>query len=113
MAKLKPLGDRIVVLPADRETVTASGIVLPETAKEKPQEGTVIAVGPGKLLTPANAFPPRNRTGSPRSILQVLRHRIQARRQRIPDSLRARRACCHRLAGSLHGETITGEGLAH
>jgi chaperonin GroES len=47
---LKPLGDRIVVKPMTREEVTKSGIVLPDTAKEKPQEGTVVAVGPGRVL---------------------------------------------------------------
>jgi chaperonin GroES len=47
---LKPLGDRIVVKPLGREEVTKSGIVLPDTAKEKPQEGNVLAVGPGRLL---------------------------------------------------------------
>ena len=46
--KLKPLGDRLVVEPKERESTTASGLVLPETAKEKPQEGEVIAVGPGR-----------------------------------------------------------------
>ena len=45
--KLKPLGDRVVVEPLDEAEVTASGIVLPETAKEKPQRGKVLAVGPG------------------------------------------------------------------
>jgi chaperonin GroES len=45
---LKPLGDRIVVEPAEREERTASGIILPESAKEKPQEGEVLAVGPGR-----------------------------------------------------------------
>jgi chaperonin GroES len=44
---LKPLGDRVVVEPIEQEEMTASGIVLPETAKEKPQRGTVIAAGPG------------------------------------------------------------------
>ena len=48
--KIRPLGDRIVVKPTERETVTKSGIVLPDTAKEKPQEGEVVAVGPGKVL---------------------------------------------------------------
>jgi chaperonin GroES len=48
--KLRPMGDRIVVKPLARETVTRSGIVLPDTAKEKPQEGEVLAVGPGKVL---------------------------------------------------------------
>ena len=46
--KLKPLGDRLVVKPKEREETTASGIILPETAKEKPQEGEVLAIGPGR-----------------------------------------------------------------
>lgn len=44
---LKPLGDRLVVEPQEQEAMTASGLVLPETAKEKPQQGTVTAAGPG------------------------------------------------------------------
>jgi len=48
--KLRPLDDRIVVEPLEAEEVTAGGIVLPDTAKEKPQRGTVLATGPGKLL---------------------------------------------------------------
>lgn len=44
---LKPLGNRVVVEPIEQEEVTAGGIVLPETAKEKPQKGTILAVGPG------------------------------------------------------------------
>jgi chaperonin GroES len=47
---LKPLGDRVVVKPAPEEETTSGGIVLPDTAKKKPQEGQVIAIGPGKLL---------------------------------------------------------------
>ncbi len=46
---IKPLEDRIVVQANEAETTTASGIVIPDTAKEKPQEGTVIAVGPGRF----------------------------------------------------------------
>ena len=46
--KLKPLGDRLIVKPTDEEETTASGIVLPDTAKEKPQKGKVVAVGDGK-----------------------------------------------------------------
>jgi chaperonin GroES len=49
-AKLRPLEDRVVVEPLEAEEVTAGGIVLPDVAKEKPQRGRVIAVGPGKLL---------------------------------------------------------------
>ncbi|HET9879523.1 MAG TPA: co-chaperone GroES, partial [Candidatus Limnocylindria bacterium] len=48
--QLKPLGDRLVVKPTPREEMTKSGIVLPDTAKERPQEGTVIAAGPGRTL---------------------------------------------------------------
>ena len=46
--KLKPLGDRLIVKPTDEEEMTASGIVLPDTAKEKPQKGKVVAVGDGR-----------------------------------------------------------------
>jgi chaperonin GroES len=49
-SKLKPLGDRVVIKPTPREEMTKSGIVLPDTAKEKPQEGEIIAVGPGRTL---------------------------------------------------------------
>jgi chaperonin GroES len=45
--KLKPLGGRVIVEPIEQEDMTAGGIILPETAKEKPQEGNVLAVGPG------------------------------------------------------------------
>ena len=56
MAKLKirPLDDRVVVQPEAAEETTAGGIVLPDSAKEKPQRGTVVAVGPGKLLDNGN-----------------------------------------------------------
>ena len=49
-SKLRPLGDRVVVKPLPREEMTKSGIVLPDTVKEKPQEGKVLAVGPGRIL---------------------------------------------------------------
>ena len=47
---LKPLGDRIIIEPIESEEKTASGIVLPDSAKEKPQEGKVVAVGTGRVL---------------------------------------------------------------
>ena len=50
MMNIRPLGDRVVVKPLAQEEKTKSGIVLPDTAKEKPQEGEVLAVGPGRLL---------------------------------------------------------------
>ena len=56
MAKvnIRPLDDRIVVQPSEAEETTAGGIVLPDSAREKPQRGTVVAVGPGKLLDSGN-----------------------------------------------------------
>lgn len=57
MAKIRPVGDRVVVKPAAREEVTKSGIVIPDTAKEKPQEGVVIAVGNGRLLDNGDRAP--------------------------------------------------------
>ena len=48
--KLRPLGDRVVIQPSAREEMTKSGIVLPDTVKEKPQEGTIVAAGPGRIL---------------------------------------------------------------
>ena len=54
---IKPLEDRIVVQANEAETTTASGIVIPDTAKEKPQEGTVLAVGPGRIDDKGNRVP--------------------------------------------------------
>ena len=48
--KLKPLSDRVVVEPAPAEEMSTGGIILPDTAQEKPQQGTVVAVGPGKIM---------------------------------------------------------------
>jgi chaperonin GroES len=52
--KIKPLADRLVVKPIEREEKTKSGLILPDTAKEKPQEGEVMAVGPGKMSDEGN-----------------------------------------------------------
>jgi chaperonin GroES len=54
---VKPLSDRVLVEPLEKEETTPSGIVLPETAKEKPQEGLVLAVGPGRLLDSGERAP--------------------------------------------------------
>ncbi len=54
---LKPLGDRLIVRAVDEETTTASGLVLPDTAQEKPQKGAVIAVGDGKVDDSGNRIP--------------------------------------------------------
>jgi chaperonin GroES len=55
--KIKPLADRVLVEPAPAEEKTAGGIIIPDTAKEKPQKGTVVAVGPGKKDEPMTVKP--------------------------------------------------------
>jgi len=57
VANIHPLGDRVVVKPAVKEEVTKSGIVIPDTAKEKPQEGTIVAIGTGRLLDTGERAP--------------------------------------------------------
>ena len=59
---IKPLEDRIVVKPLDAEQTTASGLVIPDTAKEKPQEGEVIAVGPGRFNEDGDERIPRDKS---------------------------------------------------
>ena len=61
--KLRPLGDRIVVKPLEAEEKTKGGIILPDTAKEKPQEGKVVAVGKGKLDESGKAMPMEVKVG--------------------------------------------------
>ena len=61
--KLRPLGDRVVIRPSAREEMTKSGIVIPDTAKEKPQEGIIVAVGPGRVLDDGRATRWTSRTG--------------------------------------------------
>ena len=60
---LRPLADRVLVKPKAREDMTKSGIVLPDTVKEKPQEGSVIAVGTGKVLEDGNKVPMEIKVG--------------------------------------------------
>jgi chaperonin GroES len=61
--KLEPLDDRIVVEPMEAESKTKGGIVLPDTAKEKPQKGKVIAVGPGRVADDGKRIPPTVKKG--------------------------------------------------
>jgi len=57
MAMLKPIGDRVVVRPKSAEEMTKSGIILPDTAKERPQEGEVMAVGTGRIMDDGTVVP--------------------------------------------------------
>lgn len=52
--KIKPLADRVVIKPMEAEDISAGGIILPDTAKEKPQQGSVVAAGPGKISDTGN-----------------------------------------------------------
>ena len=61
--EIKPLGDRILLKPLEAEEKTRGGIVLPDTAKEKPQEGKVVAVGPGKVLESGKVQPVEVKVG--------------------------------------------------
>jgi len=61
--KLQPLADRVVVKPIEGEEVSKGGIILPDTAKEKPQKGQVIAVGPGRLDADGKRIPPEVKKG--------------------------------------------------
>jgi len=61
--KIQPLGDRVVIKPLEAEAKTKGGIVLPDTAKEKPQEGQVVAVGKGKVLENGTVQPPEVKVG--------------------------------------------------
>lgn len=60
---LTPLGDRVIVKPDPEEQKTKSGIVLPDSAKEKPQEGTIVAVGSGRVLESGKKVPPEVKIG--------------------------------------------------
>jgi len=60
---IKPLGDRVVVKPSEAETKTKGGIIIPDTAKEKPQEGKVVAVGKGKVLDNGTTQAPEVKVG--------------------------------------------------
>ncbi|MGE0431854.1 MAG: co-chaperone GroES [Planctomycetota bacterium] len=63
MSKVIPLDDRIVIKPTEAETKTAGGIILPDTAKDKPTSGTVVAVGPGKLTDDGKRIEPSVKVG--------------------------------------------------
>ena len=87
--KIRPLNDRILVVRVEEEKKTAGGIIIPDTAKEKPQEGKVVAAGPGKLGENGKRIPLDVKKGDRVLFLEVRRHRDQGGRRRAP--LHARR----------------------
>lgn len=79
---IKPLEDRVLVQPLEAEQTTASGLVIPDTAKEKPQEGKVISAGPGRVDDKGTRVPMDVKEGDV-VIFQVRRHRGQVRRSGV------------------------------
>lgn len=61
--KLEPIGDRIIIKVVEAESVTAGGLIIPENAKEKPREGTVVSVGPGRVLENGERLPMQLKEG--------------------------------------------------
>ena len=87
--KLQPLGDRVVVEREESETVTAGGIVLPDTAKDKPTRGKVVSVGDGRLLDNGKRSRLQVKVGRPRVVHLLRRRDVQARRPRtVADARR-------------------------
>ena len=99
---LQPLDDRIVVQPGEAEETTASGLVIPDTAKEKPQQGEVLAVGPGRRSEQTGELIPLDvKVGDTVVYSQVRRHRDHRRRRGPADPHRPRRPR-HRRASRSH-----------
>ena len=92
LMNLQPLGDRLIVEVLEEEESTVSGIVLPDTAREKPQRGRVLAVGPGARDDDGEAIADGRRRGRRDHLLQVRRDRAQGRARRSPDPARVGRA---------------------
>ena len=87
MAKLKfrPLHDRVVVKRINAEKKSAGGIIIPDTAQEKPSQGEIVAVGPGGRDEAGKLIPIDVKVGDTRAVRQVVGHRGQARRRGTPD----------------------------
>jgi co-chaperonin GroES (HSP10) len=88
--KVKPLADRVLVEAAAAEETTKGGIIIPDTAKEKPQRGKVIAVGTGRVADDGKVTPLTVKVGDEHPVRQVQRHRAQPRRQGLHDHARKR-----------------------
>jgi len=93
---LKPLEDRIVVQPLEAEQVTASGLVIPDTAKEKPQEGKVLAVGPGRVDDSGKRVPVDVSVGDVVLYSKYGGYRSEVLGRAVPGALGPRRARDHR-----------------
>ena len=102
--KFRPLHDRVVVRRLDSEEKTKGGIIIPDTAKEKPQEGEIIAVGPGGRDESGKLIPIDLKTGDKVLFGKMERHRSQDRRPGAPDHEGVRHHGRDRLSGPANGE---------
>ena len=102
--KIQPLGDRVVVEREESETVTAGGIVLPDTAKGKPTRGKIISVGEGRLLDNGTRGALAGQGGRPRPVHLLCRRAVQAGRPRIAVDARRRHSGGDRLTNTIQGE---------
>ena len=84
--KIQPLADRVVVKALEEAEQMRGGLYIPDTAKEKPQEGEIVAVGPGKLSDEGNRIPMDVASGDRRAVREVQRHRGHGRWGSVPDS---------------------------
>ena len=88
--KLNPLADRVVVKPLEEKEQKKGGIIIPDTAKEKPQEGKVVAVGPGKVAESGERIKPEVKKGDRVLYGKYSGHRSHGGRRRAPDPARER-----------------------
>ena len=108
---IKPLEDRVVIKIEQAEQTTASGLVIPETAKEKPQEARVVAVGPGRVDEKGNRIPVDIKEGDVVVFSRYGGTEVPGRR--VPDSLRTRRSGNRRLILSDAHAPYRSSGTAH
>ena len=103
--KIRPLQDRVIVQRIARRRETKGGIIIPDTAKEKPQEGKVVAVGKGKVNDDGKVIAARRQGRRPHPVRQVLGHRDQARRRRATSSCaRTTSSACSKASRREHAE---------
>jgi co-chaperonin GroES (HSP10) len=105
--KFRPLHDRVVVKRIDAEEKSAGGIIIPDTAKEKPSQGEVIAVGPGGRDEAGKLIPIDIKVGRPRAVRQVVGDRSQDRRPGAPHHEGVRHHGNHRRAGGQEEGRVT------
>ncbi len=99
--KIRPLGDRILIKRIQEEEKTKGGIIIPDTAKEKPQEGKVVAVGKGKVTEQGKLLAPDVKSRRPDPVRQVFRQRSEDRRRRPSHPARGRYPRRARVNGSI------------